>query len=150
MLYSLISSFNIEHVTEVWNIVISTALKEFQIQVAARANGAHGLGKICAAKVAVKWIANWICTHPEKVKRIYEPIILTTKRIFEKWQEKGGKLKRQDFKQMVDDAIGIAFFEKLENNRAFIKDLENRILRRKTTPNPTGKLVMIRISVFTF
>ena len=73
---------------------------------------------------------------------------MAIKTIIKKRKEKDEKLTPKD----VKDAAGIAFFEQLPKYPRFLKDLKRRIFNRrpKTTPNPTGKIVKIRISVIPF
>ena len=78
--------------------------------------------KLCAAKVTVKWLTKWICTHPNEVKNVYTSAIKVTKGI-----KKDQKNKEILTKEAMEDSIGILFFNMLPKAQKFKKALKKRI-----------------------
>ena len=94
--------------------------------------------KLCAAKVTVKWLTKWICTHPNEVKNVYTSAIKVTKGI-----KKDQKNKEILTKEAMEDSIGILFFNILPKAQKFKKALKKRI-KEKTAPIHPGETFKIR------
>ena len=107
---------------------------------------------LCAAKVTVKWLTKWICTHPNEVKNIYASAIKVTKGIKKDQKNKQilESLTKQILtKQEMEDSVGILFFNMLPKAQKFKKALKKRIKEKvgtkpKTAPSPTGETFKIR------
>ena len=89
--------------------------------------------------VPAKFVAKYLCDHPEVVKKIYTLSIGAIKRIIKNRKENENITEPE-----LEKTANVVFTALLKRNKEFLAACLKKIFPGKNTDNPTGKSIIFR------